>query len=35
MTGTVPSTTERAKARTVAENVQGVKNVVDHLNPKS
>jgi osmotically-inducible protein OsmY len=35
LTGTVESSTERAKARTVAENVQGVKNVVDNLALKS
>ena len=32
---TVESSTERAKARMVAENVQGVKNVVDNLVLKS
>jgi hypothetical protein len=35
LTGTVDSSTERAKARMVAENVQGVKNVVDNLSLKS
>jgi HSP20 family molecular chaperone IbpA len=35
LTGTVESSTERAKARMVAENVQGVKNVVDNLALKS
>jgi len=35
LTGTVESSTERAKARMVAENVQGVKNVVDNLTLKS
>ena len=34
LTGTVESSTERAKARMVAENVQGVKNVVDNLSLK-
>lgn len=35
LTGSVESSTERAKARMVAENVQGVKNVVDNLALKS
>jgi len=35
LTGTVESSTERAKARMIAENVQGVKNVVDNLTLKS
>lgn len=35
LTGTVESSTERAKARMVAENIQGVKNVVDNLSLKS
>ena len=35
LTGTVESSTDRAKARMVAENVQGVRNVVDNLTLKS
>lgn len=35
LSGTVDSTMEKAKALTVAENVQGVKNVVDNLSLKS
>ena len=35
LSGTVDSTTEKAKALMVAENVQGVKNVVDNLSLKS
>jgi hyperosmotically inducible protein len=35
LTGTVDSSTDRAKARMVAENVQGVRNVVDNLALKS
>ena len=35
LSGTVESSTERAKARMVAENVQGVRNVVDKLTLKS
>jgi hyperosmotically inducible protein len=35
LTGSVPTSTERAKARQVAENVQGVRNVVDNLTAQS
>jgi hypothetical protein len=35
LSGTVESATDKAKARMVAENVQGVKNVVDNMALKS
>ncbi len=35
LTGTVPSTNEKEKARVVAQNVEGVKDVVDNLSLKS
>ena len=35
LSGNVESSTDRAKARQVAENVAGVKNVVDKLSAKS
>lgn len=35
LSGTVESSTDKAKARMVAENVQGVRNVIDKLSLKS
>jgi len=35
LSGNVATSTDRAKARQVAENVAGVKNVVDNMNAKS